>query len=52
MIDTQFSKVLLKGKKFPNMDYLENKYLVLPIHHKVSVKDARYISKLINKYAK
>ncbi len=45
-------KSFVKGKKFPNMDYLENKYLVLPIHHKVSVKDAKYISKLINKYAK
>ena len=45
-------KKFVKGKKFPNMDFLENKYLVLPIHHKVSVNDAKYISKLINKYAK
>ena len=45
-------KKFVKGKKFPNMDYLENRYLVLPLHHKVSVKDAKYISKLINKYAK
>jgi dTDP-4-amino-4,6-dideoxygalactose transaminase len=45
-------KKFVKGKKFPNMDYLENRYLVLPLHHKVSVKDARYICKLINKYAK
>lgn len=45
-------KRFVKGKKFPNMDYLENRYLVLPLHHKVSVKDAKYISKLINKYAK
>ena len=45
-------KKFIKGKKFPNMDYLENRYLVLPLHHKVSVKDAIYISKLINKYAK
>ena len=45
-------KKYIKGKKFPNMDYLENRYLVLPLHHKVSVKDARYISKLVNKYAK
>jgi len=45
-------KKFIKGKKFPNMDYLENRYLVLPLHHKVSAKDARYICKLINKYAK
>ena len=34
------------------MDYLENRYLVLPLHHKVSIKDAKYISGLVNKYAK
>ena len=45
-------KKYVKGKSFPNMDYLENRYLVLPLHHKVSVKDAKYISKLVNKYAK
>ncbi len=45
-------KKFVKGKKFPNMDYLENRYLVLPLHHKVSVKDAKYICKLINRYAK
>ncbi len=45
-------KKYVKGKKFPNMDYLENRYLVLPLHHKVSVKDAKYICKLINKYVK
>ena len=45
-------KKFVKGKKFPNMDYLENRYLVLPLHHKVSVADARYISSLVKKYAK
>ena len=45
-------KNYVKGKKFPNMDYLENRYLVLPLHHKVSVQDAKYISELVNKYAK
>ncbi len=45
-------KKYVKGKKFPNMDYLENRYLVLPLHHKVTVKDAKFISKLVNKYAK
>ena len=43
-------KKFVKNKKFKNMDYIENKYLVLPIHHKVSVKDAEYICKLINKF--
>ena len=33
------------------MDNIENKYLVLPIHHKVAVKDAKYICKLINKFS-
>ena len=45
-------KKFVKGKKFPNMDYLENKYLVLPLHHKVTIQAAKYISKLINRYAK
>ena len=44
-------KKFVKNKKFKNMDYIENKYLVLPIHHKVTERDARYICKLINKYA-
>ena len=37
-----------KGKKFKNMDYLQDKYLVLPVHTKVTVNDAKYIVKLIN----
>ena len=44
-------KKFVKNKKFKNMDYIENKYLVLPIHHKVTERDARYICKLIKKYA-
>ena len=40
-------KKFVKNKKFKNMDFLENKYLVLPIHHKVTVKDANYICKII-----
>ena len=43
-------KKFVNGKKFPNMDYLENKYLVLPIHHKVSISDTKYICKLINRF--
>ena len=45
-------KKFVRGKKFPNMDYLENKYLVLPLHHKVTVNEAKFISFLVNKYAK
>ena len=45
-------KKFIRGKKFPNMDYLENRYLVLPVHHKVTVSDAKYISKLVNKFSK
>ena len=36
------------NKKFKNMDYLQDKYLVLPVHTKVTVNDAKYIVKLIN----
>lgn len=43
-------KKFIKNQKFKNMDYLENRYLVLPIHHKVSIKNAKYICKLINKF--
>ena len=43
-------KKFCKDIKFKNMDYLENKYLVLPIHHKVTEKKAETIAKLINKY--
>ena len=43
-------KKFAKGKKFKNMDYLENRYLVLPLHHKVTVSMAEYICKLINRF--
>ena len=43
-------KKFCKDIKFKNMDYLENKHLVLPIHHKVTEKKAETIAKLINKY--
>ena len=33
-------KKFCKGKKFPNMDLLENKYLVIYTHIKKSDKDA------------
>ena len=34
------------------MDFLENKYLVLPVHTKMSFLDAEYIADQINKYIK
>ena len=43
-------KKFVKNSKFPNMDYIENKYLVLPIHLKVKISDVKYICQLINKY--
>ena len=42
-------KKFVKGKKYPNMDYVENKYLALPVHHKVSKQKAKYIADQINK---
>jgi dTDP-4-amino-4,6-dideoxygalactose transaminase len=43
-------KKFAKNQKFINMDRIENEYLVLPIHTKVSVNDAKYICKLINSF--
>lgn len=40
-------KKFTKGKKFKNMDLIENNYLVLPIHPKVKLSDAKRISNLI-----
>ena len=42
-------KSFIKGKKFKNMDLVENNYLVLPIHPKVKLSDAKRISNLIMK---
>ncbi len=42
-------KSFVKGKKYPNMDYAENKYLCIPVHHKVTNQKAKYIADLINK---
>ena len=39
-----------RNYKFPNMDFIENKYLVLPIHPKISKSNAKYICRLINKF--
>ena len=43
-------KKFAKNKRFPNMDKIEDKYLVLPLHHKITVSDVKYICSLINKY--
>ena len=43
-------KKFVKNKKFKNMDKIEDEYLVLPIHTKVSAKNAEYICKLINSF--
>ena len=34
----------------PNMDFLEDKYLVLPIHHKISINQAEQVSRVINNW--
>lgn len=33
---------------FPNMDYVEDKYLVLPLHTKLDLDDVKYICNVIN----
>tara|TARA_B100000886_G_scaffold339938_1_gene307032 strand:- start:57 stop:1199 length:1143 start_codon:yes stop_codon:yes gene_type:complete len=42
-------KEFAKNKKFKNMDYLEDRYLVLPLHHKLKISDIDYISDIIKK---
>ena len=42
-------KNFLKGKNISNMDFAEDKYLAIPVHHKVSIQKAKYIADLINK---
>lgn len=37
-------------KKFPTMDELENKYLLLPLHMAVSVSDVKRICKLVHNF--
>ena len=41
-------KNFVRGKTFPNMDYVEDKYLVLPNHHKITEKKAKYIAQTID----
>ena len=42
-------KKFVKNHKFPNMDFIENKYLVIPIHPKITEPTAKYICNQINK---
>ena len=43
-----FKNFVRKGQSFKNMDYLEDKYLVLPVHTKLTIKDAKKITELVN----
>ena len=45
-------KKFAKNKKFKNMDDIQNNYLVLPIHTKMSVNDAIKVSIEINNILK
>ena len=42
-------KNFIKNKKFPNMDFVEKKYLVLPLHTKMTIADAYYVANTVNK---
>ena len=42
-------KQFVKNSSFPNMDYIEDKYLVLPVHTKMSLNDAVRVAKEINR---
>ena len=37
-------------QKLPNMDRIEDKYLYLPLHLKVSEKDVKYITNIIKRF--
>ena len=37
-----------RKKDLPNMDLIEDSYLVLPLHHKITVNDCLKICKIIN----
>ena len=42
-------KNFVKNKKFPNMNLIQNKYLVLPLHTKMSISDAVKVANTVNK---
>jgi len=37
-----------RSKEFTNMDNIEDQYLVLPLHHKVTIDNVKFICSLIN----
>ena len=41
-------KKFTKNKKFNNMDEIQDDYLVLPMHTKMTISDAKRVSKEIN----
>jgi perosamine synthetase len=41
-------KEFTDGKKFPNMDKVEDDYLVLPLHTKMTVEDVKRVCSVIN----
>jgi len=45
-------KKFTKNKSFKNMDKIQNEYLVLPMHTKMSINDAKIVSFEINKILK
>ena len=45
-------KKFIKNKNFNNMDKIHKDYLVLPMHTKMTIKDAETVSKEINKIIK
>jgi dTDP-4-amino-4,6-dideoxygalactose transaminase len=45
-------KKFINNSKFKNMQNLENKYLVLPCHTNMTLKQAKFIAKSINKITK
>jgi perosamine synthetase len=42
-------KKFIKNKTFKNMDSIEEKYLVLPIHTKMKINDAVFVAQQVNK---
>ena len=42
-------KEFVKGLEFPNMDQIDDNYLVLPLHHKMSFEDVERVCDTINK---
>ena len=45
-------KKFSQNKKFKNMDIIQDKYLVLPMHTKMTISDAKRVSQEINKILK